>query len=113
MHDHFKRGVTTDGINPGGGVTAIVYESYLGENGIPKTQGLDLKPYFTKAFYERKVPVWVASKDDAIIGSWVGEPDDEVSGEVRTASMNLVAVGILVALAVLILGLSVFKHRRA
>jgi len=58
FHDHREKGITTDGMNPGGNVSAVVYKSYLTEEGLPKVQGVDLSPYFTKAFYQRKVPVW-------------------------------------------------------
>ncbi len=58
LHDHHPRGVTTDGINPGGNVSAIVYESFLGEEGRPKGQGVDWAPYFSAAYYEKRVPVW-------------------------------------------------------
>lgn len=58
FHDHREKGITTDGMNPGGNVSAIVYKSYLNENGMPKVQGVDITQYFTKAFQERKLPVW-------------------------------------------------------
>ena len=58
FHDHREKGITTDGMNPGGNVSAVVYKKYLDENGIPKLQGVDVGPYFTKAFFDRKVPVW-------------------------------------------------------
>lgn len=57
-HDHQNRGVTTDGIGPGGNISAIVYSEYLEENGWPKTQGVSWDPYFTEAYYRREVPVW-------------------------------------------------------
>ncbi|MEE9355321.1 MAG: multicopper oxidase domain-containing protein [Methylococcaceae bacterium] len=58
FHDHREKGITTNGMNPGGNVSAVVYKSYLNEMGMPKAQGVDLSPYFSKAFYERKLPVW-------------------------------------------------------
>jgi Multicopper oxidase len=58
FHDHREKGITSNGMNPGGNVSAVVYKSYLTEEGLPKVQGVDLAPYFTKAFYQRKVPVW-------------------------------------------------------
>jgi len=58
FHDHREKGITTDGMNPGGNVSAMVYKSYLNEMGMPKVQGVDISPMFTKAFFERKVPVW-------------------------------------------------------
>lgn len=58
FHDHREKGITTDGMNPGGNVSAVVYKSYLNDKGMPKVQGVDISPMFTKAFFERKVPVW-------------------------------------------------------
>lgn len=58
FHDHQNAGVTTDGIGPGGNVSAIVYDEYLDASGWPKTQGVSLDPYFTAEYYRREVPVW-------------------------------------------------------
>lgn len=58
FHDHREKGITTDGQNPGGNVSAIVYKKYLNEMGMPKAIGESIEPLFTKAFFQRKVPVW-------------------------------------------------------
>ncbi|MCK5872436.1 MAG: multicopper oxidase domain-containing protein [Methylococcales bacterium] len=58
FHDHREKGIATDGMNPGGNVSAIVYKKYLNEMGLPKTVGEGVGDAFTKAFYQRKVPVW-------------------------------------------------------
>lgn len=58
FHDHQNRGVTTDGIGPGGNISAIVDPQYLGEDGWPRTRGVSFEPYFTEAYYRREVPVW-------------------------------------------------------
>jgi hypothetical protein len=58
FHDHQNQGVTTDGIGPGGNVSAIVAPQYLDETGWPRTQGVSWAPYFTKAYYRKEVPVW-------------------------------------------------------
>lgn len=57
-HDHNEKGVTTDGIYPGGHISSIVFESFLKPNGMPKLQGVDVTPFFTKEFYQKKYPVW-------------------------------------------------------
>lgn len=71
FHDHREKGITTDGMNPGGNVSALVYKSFLNEVGLPKTIGESVMPLFTKAFHERKYPVW---QD---IDSWnsLGDPE--------------------------------------
>lgn len=58
FHDHQGKGVTTNGIGPGGNVNAIVYESYLREDGWPMTFGIDYKKFFTEAYYRKEIPVW-------------------------------------------------------
>jgi Multicopper oxidase len=57
-HDHQNNGVTTDGIGPGGNISAIVYDEFLGENGWPQTRGVSWDSYFTAEYYRREVPVW-------------------------------------------------------
>ena len=58
FHDHQGKGVTTNGIGPGGNVNAIVYESYLREDGWPMTFGIDYKKFFTPDYYKKHIPVW-------------------------------------------------------
>jgi hypothetical protein len=58
FHDHQNRGVTTDGIGPGGNISAVVYKNYLSEAGWPKTQGVSFKPFFTEQYYQKEIPVW-------------------------------------------------------
>jgi len=58
FHDHRNRGVTSNGIGPGGNISAIVYDEYLDSDGWPKTQNMAFDPYFTEAYYRRDIPVW-------------------------------------------------------
>ncbi|MEJ8567147.1 multicopper oxidase domain-containing protein [Elongatibacter sediminis] len=58
FHDHGNRGVTNDGIGPGGNISAIAYGKYLQSDGWPKNQGVSWDNYFTAAYYRREVPVW-------------------------------------------------------
>lgn len=64
LHDHQGKGVTNNGMGPGGNISAIVYESYLQENGWPKTQGVDLNQFFTEAYYRKETPVWSSFSGD-------------------------------------------------
>ncbi|MBN2702240.1 MAG: multicopper oxidase domain-containing protein [Methylohalobius sp. ZOD2] len=75
FHDHVERGITTDGMNPGGNISAIVYKSFLDPNDVPRIQGVDLGQYFTRAFYERKLPVW----QDIDEWNTLGEPGADLS----------------------------------
>ncbi|NOX67658.1 MAG: multicopper oxidase domain-containing protein [Gammaproteobacteria bacterium] len=58
LHDHQVSGVTTDGIGPGGNLSAIVYSDFMDESGWPKTRGVSFDQYFTAEYYRREVPVW-------------------------------------------------------
>jgi len=58
FHDHQNHGVTTDGIGPGGNISAIVYEQYHGEDGWPRLQGVSLDPYFSADYYRKQRPIW-------------------------------------------------------
>ncbi|NND44015.1 MAG: multicopper oxidase domain-containing protein, partial [Xanthomonadales bacterium] len=58
FHDHGNKAITSDGIGPGGHISAIVYEDHLDDRGWPLTQGVDWEPYFTAAYYQRQLPVW-------------------------------------------------------
>jgi FtsP/CotA-like multicopper oxidase with cupredoxin domain len=58
FHDHREKGITTNGMNPGGNLSALVYKKYLNEVGMPKGIGEDISPLFTKQFQDRKYPVW-------------------------------------------------------
>ena len=60
FHDHRGRGVTNDGIGPGGHISAIVYEDYLQDDGWPSTLGVSWDPYFTASYYRKERPVWEA-----------------------------------------------------
>ncbi len=57
-HDHQNSGVTTDGIGPGGNISAIVYSEYMDESGWPETLGVSFDQYFTADYYRKEVPVW-------------------------------------------------------
>ncbi|MGI9308250.1 MAG: multicopper oxidase domain-containing protein, partial [Gammaproteobacteria bacterium] len=58
FHDHQNSGVTTDGIGPGGNISAIVYDEYLQADGWPETRGVSWNQYFTEEYYRKEVPVW-------------------------------------------------------
>jgi hypothetical protein len=51
LHDHQGRAVTNNGIGPGGNVSAIVYERYLGDDGWPQTFGMKWDRFFMERYY--------------------------------------------------------------
>jgi len=58
FHDHQNKGITTDGIGPGGNISAIVYADYMDADKWPRTQGVSFQPYFKEAYYRKEIPVW-------------------------------------------------------
>lgn len=58
FHDHQYKGITNDGIGPGGNISAIAYADYVDRTGWPKTQGVPWDNYFTEAYYRKDIPVW-------------------------------------------------------
>lgn len=71
IHDHREKGITTDGMAEGGSMSSIVYTSYLGKDGMPKVShfGIDLNKYFTKEYFERRLPIWQDLDEWASLGS--------------------------------------------
>jgi FtsP/CotA-like multicopper oxidase with cupredoxin domain len=64
FHDHVEKAFTTNGMGEGGSISLVAYDNYIDANGTPKSHGMDLKPYFTKEFWERKIPVWQDYMDE-------------------------------------------------
>ena len=61
MHDHAQPAASNKGINPGGDHTAIIYEGFLGDDGLPKDptgHRQPRQPYFNPDYYRGKVPVF-------------------------------------------------------
>ncbi|HKW92212.1 MAG TPA: multicopper oxidase domain-containing protein [Methylomirabilota bacterium] len=57
VHDHTEPATTNNGINPGGDLTAIVYDGFTGSDGLPRV-ATSLKRFFDPAFYRGEVPVF-------------------------------------------------------
>jgi hypothetical protein len=58
FHDHQNKGVTTDGIGPGGNISAIVYDEFLDDDGWPISNGMNLNQYFSSDYYDKEIPIW-------------------------------------------------------
>ena len=98
LHDHREMAVTTDGMGPGGGVSAIVYESFLDEDGWPKAQGADWTPFFSPAYYARAVPVWAAYDPLGILGDVSPERALDIQKVVWATDVGLLAALLIVLL---------------
>ena len=80
MHDHTEHTVTNKGISPGGDITAVVYEGFMGDDGLPKT-ATSLDRFFDPEYYLGHVPVFnpkiFNTTRDAYEYGW---PEDEPVG---------------------------------
>ena len=56
LHDHQERGITNDGLGPGGNLGAIVYQQFISSTGWPVTYGQNLAEFFDPAYYMRSLP---------------------------------------------------------
>ncbi len=109
-HDHNESGVTTDGIYPGGHISSIVFESFLGDNGMPKLQGVDVSPFFTEAFYKKEFPVWELSDDKHHYGDISKNSSLKSAGSSGIASMDITQIAILILqIIILLVTLTLFK----
>ena len=78
-------------------MSSIVYKSYLGENNMPKVShfGISLNKYFTKEYYERRLPVW----QDLDEWSSLGSPGERVGLEDKAqTSLIYGVIGLLIGL---------------
>ena len=58
FHDHVEKSFTTNGIGEGGDISLVVYKGFMDNRGIPEVHGMSLAPYFTKEFWQGKIPAW-------------------------------------------------------
>jgi FtsP/CotA-like multicopper oxidase with cupredoxin domain len=93
MHDHREEATTTDGINPGGDISLIVYEDYMNTTtNLPEHEG-SWDRLFTPAYYEGEIPVFTGLGMPWIHG--------DVETEAQTETEDTVPVGPLAPLALL------------
>ncbi len=57
MHDHMENTVSNKGISPGGDITTITYEEFVGPDGLPKV-ATSLDRFFDPAYYRGEIPVF-------------------------------------------------------
>ncbi|MGZ8192102.1 MAG: multicopper oxidase domain-containing protein [Methylobacter sp.] len=58
FHDHVEKSFTTNGHGEGGDISLVVYKGFIDEQGIPSAHGMSLAPYFAKALWQGKYPIW-------------------------------------------------------
>lgn len=89
FHNHAEKGITSNGMNPGGDISMIVYTRYLQENGLPRLQGMEINSFADPAFYQRRIPVWGESAAADLLGQ---------AGAVRPAWYTLILFGLVCGL---------------
>jgi FtsP/CotA-like multicopper oxidase with cupredoxin domain len=99
IHDHREKGITTNGMAEGGSMSSIVYKSYLHDSGLPKVNhfGIDLNKFFTKEYYERRLPVWQDLDEWSSLGSPGGQTG--LSAQEQTSLLNGL-IGLLIGLII-------------
>ncbi len=98
FHDHTERAFTTNGQGEGGSISLLAYKDFVDENGNLKvSHTMDLKPYFTREFWERKIPVWQDFMDDwGSLGAPSGTMDTKpgINAGATEASAQAAAAGV-------------------
>ncbi|MDH5552103.1 MAG: multicopper oxidase domain-containing protein [Nitrosomonas sp.] len=90
FHDHREKGITTNGMSPGGNVSSITYKSYLNEMGLPMGIGIDVSKYFTKEFHARTLPIFQDLDEVGSLGAPAGQSRlESFNPESRTDMLNL------------------------
>ena len=102
FHDHNELGVTTDGIYPGGHISSVVFESFLGPNGMPKLQGVDVSPFFTEEFYQKKYPIWNLSDEGRLYGE-ITQKKDKDNQTPGSFSFDITQISILLVQVIVLL----------
>lgn len=109
LHDHVEEGQMR-GIDPGGDITMIAYESYLNAQGLPKLAG-DPSAFFTKEYYEGKIPTFAGLESKGLLGA----PDAMASSAQRLALIALLPIlagAAIGSLLVLLTALNSFVQSR-
>ncbi len=111
FHDH-NIGVTTNGIYPGGHISSVVFKSFLGDNGMPKLQGVDVTPFFTKEFYQKKYPIWNLSDEHKHYGE-ISNQNNQATPASDSESFDIKQIAILVIQLIVLLVTFIFFRKNA
>jgi hypothetical protein len=92
FHDHVEKAFTTNGMGEGGSISLVAYNNYIDDKGTPKTHGMDLTQYFTKEYWQRKIPVWQDWMDEwGSLGAPAGTMDTDPAGTAKAAAQAAAA----------------------
>jgi hypothetical protein len=98
FHDHTPTGTTTDGMEPGGNITLLAYQSFLDAQGMPKMHDKAFNDLFNKEYYAKQRPLWAD-------GDWANFFGD--AGKVIPNYSELIlffaVIGLLIGLIILII----------
>lgn len=68
FHDHVPTGTTTDGIEPGGNMAILAYQSLLDAQGMPTRHDELLNEVFNKDYYTKKHATWAVGDFAELLG---------------------------------------------
>jgi len=113
FHDHHEAAVTTDGIEPGGSMSFIVYDSWMGKDGMPDfSLTADMRPFFTAEYYKRDVPVW-QTYDPRGLFSRLLDRQTNVSGSEALSPGLKILLAFVIAIVAFVVVRSAWQKRTA
>ena len=84
-------------------MSSIVYKSYLNGSGMPKVShfGVDLNKFFTKEYYEKRLPVWQDLDEAGSLGSPAGQSGFDAATQASLLnSLYGLIIGLLIYLII-------------
>lgn len=103
FHDHVPTGTTTDGMEPGGNMSILVYQHLLDEQGMPHMHDELFDQVFNKNYYAKKLSVWGSGDYRETLGE---------AGTLAPDYPRILVFGLAVGLAlgvILAVGLVIFR----
>ena len=89
FHDHVESGITTNGMNPGGNISVLVYEEFLSEQGMPAVDPRIVQQLFSRRFQARQSPVWQQGEAARLYGD---------TAPLFPSTARVIAAGLLVGI---------------
>ncbi len=104
LHDHREHATTTQGINPGGDISLVVYKDWQNATTYMPETVMPLDVFFTQEYYRGELPVWGQLGAPHIFGevSEQEEDDDVEEGPMANGASLMGLLGVLLALIVVL-----------
>jgi len=94
FHDHVPTGTTSDGMEPGGNMAILAYQSLVDGQGMPKMHEDMLGELFSPDYYAKKLPVWRSGDFKQLLGD---------AGKMPPTYWQIIIFGLLIGLALALL----------